>query len=511
MARKRPLDSGAIAYADGQHAKKHGPGKIQPDDPAFEKKRREWWAWYDAYLAKKSKSAGAQSPAAQPAGANANRGSSSANRKDPQKPVQRCPRTADSCALVLLKANCSHYPKDRSYQLNTKKNEHVLEVKAGSDKHTWDKVTLHTEVRNLSKCKSRDSFYQVSSPGGSAVEKGPDAKIDVGWPGDLKNQWYKYFFPFAVDPVLYTVRSSACPEENDTKLDIRVYPDIELKVEGTIDVRRDKDTGKRESALTIEYKVGNQKVALTDVIQKINQIIALFIKTKQALDTVSSAVQKVGVASAKCTGPTVGISLAAQLEEDGNSYAVKKTGKFHFIGKPIIGFDIEADIIAGVIKVLQGAASSTGVGVVAAGLLQVVEFGRKSLGAGLYLVFAGGLNGEIGAEIMTWPNFEPKGKLGGDVVLTLTARAAKPGSSFILKFLSHVRVGGQGGLEWYATKVGFDKKGAFIESECAFTGLALFYGKAKTPKTTRVSDSGTYFLIEKKDFWKGERTYFWKN
>jgi len=504
MRRPRPLDSGAVAFANARHAKQYGSGIIQKTDPQYEQKRRDWWTSYDAYIKKKKTPLPAKHTKKTPA--------TITPAKKAKKPVQQCKPHEQTCSLVFCKAHCSHYPKERSYELNTKNIEDVIEVKAGSDQHNWDKITLHTEVRNISKCKDLSTFYQISGPDGTAVKSGPDAEIDVKWPGDLKRQWYKYFFPFALDPVTYQIRSTACPQEGRTDIDVHVYPDIEVKVTGKIDIRKSKETGQRERGIEIEYKVAKQKVVLSDIIDKINQIIGMFIKTKRAMDDISNLVSDVGGIKPKMIGPTVGFSLSAQIDEDQTTYEVKKKGAFNFVGDPVIGIEIEADIIKGVIRVMQLGASSTGIGVVVAALLQVIEFGRSKLGAGLYLIFTGAIKGEIGVEIMNWPQFQPKGKLGGDVVLTLTARAAKPGTFFILRFLSHARVGGQGGIEWYATKAGVDKKGGYIETECAFTGLALFYGKAKSTKTTRVSDSkGVYYLIEKRQFWKGERYYFWGN
>ncbi len=502
MGRPRPLDSGAVAYANAQHAKKYGDGLIQKTDPLYERKRRAWWSAYDAYLKKKKKPPAAKQANKTPVNINPT--------QKVKKPVQKCSPLQETCSLVFLTAQCRHCPKERTYKLNTKNSEHIIEVKAGSDENDWDKISVHGEIRNISKCTHQSEFYRISGPDGSVVKSGPDAEIDIRWPGDLKRQWYKYFFPFALDPVNYKIQSTACRPEGRTDIDVHVYPDIEVKVTGTIDVRKNKK-GEREKGVDIEYKVAKQKVVLTDIINKINQIIDIFIKTKRAVDDVKEVVSHVGGIDVDVVGPKVGLSLSGQIDEDKTTYEVKKKGAFNVIGDPVIGVEVEGDIIKGVIRVLQGGTSATGVGVVVAGLLQVIEYGRSKLGAGLFLVFTGAIKGEIGVEIMNWPQFQPKGKLGGDIVLTLTARAAKPGTSLILKFLSHARVGGQGGIEWYATKAGVDKKGGYIESECAFTGLALFYGKAKASKTTRVGDKGVYYLIEKKPFWEGEPFYFWKN
>jgi len=489
----QPLNPAAIAYADKMHKTKYGEDKIDTKAPSSSEKIKGWWAAYDKYLASKRKKTPQQKPS-QP--------------KSTIKPVLPCKQKVKGCALLYTEASCSHYPNERKYLLKTQNFESVLEVKAGSDKHTWDKITFKTEVEKIDQCKMLSSFYSVRGPGLFQIKSGPSAQIDVMWPGDLK-QWYKYFFPFTIDPVNYSIRSSACYKKGVTDIDIHVYPDIELKVTGTIDLRKGSDH-KRESGVEIEYKIAKQKIELGDIVAKVNKIISIFSKTKKAMDELGETLSHLGVRP-KMVGPTVGLELTAQLDEDPNGFAVRKKGAFNLIGQPLIGIEVEADIIRGVIRSLQAAATATGIGIIVTGLLHVIEFGRAKLGAGLYFLFNGGIKGAIGAEIMDWPQFKPKGKMGGDIVMTLTARASKPGSNFLLRVLSHARVGGQGGLEIYLTGAGFDKKGAYVKSEFSFTGLCLFYGKAKSPKTTRVADNGQYYLIEKKEFWKDKINYFWDN
>lgn len=508
MAHARPLDPSAVAYADKQYAKKYGPGKIDSGNPDHNPRKKEWWGWYDeASVQRKAKKQARQSTQSDAVGV---RGAKSS--KKPKKPVASCP-LKDCCSLYSLEAYCEDYGSgQRKFKLKTAQLDSKLGVIAGSDSHAQHTITLKTNVRNRGKCTGEDmsNFYRVTEPNGSvAWSAGPDADIKVKWPGDL-SQWYKYFFPFALDPARYAVSPKGCCQENPLDIEVLVYPDVEIKVAFSIDLRKNEETNARDKSLKVEYKAGKTKVEIGDIVDKVNTLVSVFRKTKKALDTVSDLVSNVGV-KPKMVGPTIGIELAAKSVEENCAWGIAQQGSLKITGDPVIGIQIEADIIDGVLKVLSGAASSTGIGIPAAALLQVVNYGRRKLGAGIFFTVNGQVKGEIGVEIAHWPDFKSSGKMGGCIDFVLQARVAKEGTFFLLRWLSHARVGGQGGVEFYVTKIGLDKGGAWLESECAFTGLFLFYGKAKGKKTTTIADKGGIFLIEKKDFWKNSRIYCWTN
>jgi hypothetical protein len=238
---------------------------------------------------------------------------------------------------------------------------------------------------------------------------------------------------------------------------------------------------------------------------------------KKAVEEVKGWIAPLSPATFDVNWPVARVEVGLANEEHPDRYCVQTKGTVKVAGAPLIGLRIQGDIIDGVIKLLSAGATATVVGSPVAALLLVLNYGRRKLGAGIFAFCDGNIIGEIAHTIQPLPWGETKGKLGGEIAITLEARAAKPGSFFVLRFLSKLRVGGTGGLEASVTKVGADDRGCFLLTECKFTGIWIYYGMAKGLKTTREYDHKEHgsasksgiVIVEEKEFWKDKKTYVW--
>jgi len=508
---KKPLDSRAVSEANQQFYKNNPDRDGKPIGKDEKRKRKEWWKYYkEAAAKKKTPPPKKDAPVVQ--------------KKKPGKAAQPCPMS-NTCVIDSLEVKCEDVPAGkRSYVMklpamytpttNTNDPPDILEVISGTY-NTPHKIHLKTKVLKplCAKKHSSDHFTITSShlKRSPVIKKGPEGDFKVCWPHDVK-QWYRYLWPFSLKPAIYKVSADACTKPVGLAGEVHVYPDVQITASFDINLTKDK-SGARGKANSLEGKIGGVKFKADDVLAKARMVLDIIMGCKRVLKEVNDIVSVVSPVTLKPNWPVAGISLSLSNEEHPTRYCTRLNGKMTISGKPLIGLKVQGDVIDGVLKV---AAVLTGPG---APLVLLINYGRKKLGAGIYISCDGNIKGVISHTIKPWPRGKQEGKLGGEIVMTLEGRVAKEGGNFICRFLSKVRVGGTGAVELMFNKLGADKKGWFVESEAKFTGVFLYYGAVKTKKSMieynhsehGSKSQGGVMILKEKQFWKDKRWYVWSS
>jgi len=441
--------------------------------------------------------------------------------KRPHEAVILCP--LQTCVIKGLTIKCEDVGKGRTYFLslprpasrktNLQDPDDVLEVIAGPDgRHGLE---LESKVaKPLCDAKHKHRHFKIDSDRESQPEvfkEGPKSSFSTTWSKD-NSKWWKYLWPYSIKPVVYNISPQACAEAfSGLDAEVHVYPAVEVKATFKVAI----DTGDEE--LKLEVSIGKLKQESPELINTAREIISLLTKSKVLIDDVTGVVGTLGPLSIKPYWPALGVSLTLSNEEDPDRYCVRTKYNLSLVAKPLIGIKIEGDVIDGVLKVLEAIGVSTVVAAPVAGLVELINWARRWLGAGLFIGCNGTINGTIGMTAPPWPEGQSKGEIGGEIVLDVQARAAKPGSTFITKFLSKARSGSTAGIELYITDSGADKRGMYLVSRSKFTGMFLYYGMAKSLKTETeyvhdahgADNKSGFMILPEKEFWKDDKTYFY--
>jgi hypothetical protein len=414
-------------------------------------------------------------------------------------------------------------PVDPTSKVDLRDNEWVLEVITNPNEDNKHKLKLQTQVvKPLCVNHQPDHFAITSSRDADFPEfkAGPDADYEVAWARDT-SAWWKYLWPFSTEPVTYSISPRACAQEfSPLDVEVRAYPAVELNVKFKIDLKRGRDY-EHATELKLVIKIGTKTIETANLIEATKTLITWVRKFLGMLETVTKEMAKQEGIDPHVSWPAVGFELNLSNEEDPDRGMIRWKYGIKLTGTPIIGLKLEGDLMEPIIRIVEKrAAAAFPIGTAAAALLHVLDFARKRLGAGIFANGEAKISGEIARSVPPWPNGEMTGKLSDEFGITLEARAADNGSSFVVKWLSKFRIGGTTGFEFSITDIGCDKVGVYIVSSVKWTGVTCYYGRASSLKTTteeydaskHVADSKTGTIIfPEHEFWKDEKTYLWHN
>jgi len=530
-----------IVTADKKLLKTTGRVVLKKGSPTYDADKKAWWGWYNECVEAKKKAkdtskAKSDSKEKKNTKVKAKPPAKRDGNNCANKPAETCVANV-KCSLVYLTMKCSH---GRKYQVRTYSpeakasvNGRTLEVLAGHNKRDGDEITLQTIVRNGWQCPTGydEAFYQVKgihtagdlklNKKGVIDLKGAEAKFTAIWPSKLSN-WKEYLWPFNLKPAVYEISSKACGNK-ESPIDARVcvYPNIDLKITGGINLGSNEHTTNNVTGqegfktdgkkvyLNLEYNAAGNKMSL-DIGSEIRKLYDLIRMVVDGIEKVQKITDTALGLRFNVIMPNFSVSLGITLKEEDDTYKVAPKALAKFSASPLIGLQAKMDVLQPLINFLKVAGAATAGAVTA--IVSVLDFARKELGAGIFFSVDAILKGEGECVVDSWSKnkWTGNGTVGGELIFKLELQAAKPGTSFWLRFLSNVKAGGLMGFEAVIKDFKAQTKGITAFTEINFTGLKLFMGKAVTAKTTTISEvSGGVTVLDKFNMYRSNKYYIW--